>query len=66
MRPSSSSTPDRRIDLGARAETVYRDALAAGYNLRRVAAGVLGISLDETTTRTTLPRCSRSSPNDAR
>ena len=39
------------LDLGARAETVYRDALAAGYNLRRVAAGVLGISLDETTTR---------------
>jgi glycine dehydrogenase len=39
------------IDLGARAETVYHDALAAGYNLRRVSAGVLGISLDETTTR---------------
>ena len=39
------------FDLGARAETVYRDALAAGYNLRRVAAGVLGISFDETTTR---------------
>ena len=40
------------IDLGARAETVYHDALAAGYNLRRVSAGVLGISFDETTTRT--------------
>ncbi len=39
------------FDLGARAETVYLDALAAGYNLRRVAAGVLGISFDETTTR---------------
>ncbi|AXS80046.1 aminomethyl-transferring glycine dehydrogenase [Dechloromonas sp. HYN0024] len=39
------------IDLGARAESVYHDALAAGYNLRRVAAGVLGISFDETTTR---------------
>jgi glycine dehydrogenase len=39
------------LDLGARAETVFRDALAAGYNLRRVAAGVLGISLDETTSR---------------
>ena len=39
------------FDLGARAETVYLDALAAGYNLRRVSAGVLGISLDETTTR---------------
>ncbi|PKO35951.1 MAG: glycine dehydrogenase (aminomethyl-transferring) [Betaproteobacteria bacterium HGW-Betaproteobacteria-7] len=39
------------FDLGARAEAVYNDALAAGYNLRRVAAGVLGISFDETTTR---------------
>jgi len=39
------------LDLGARAETVYHDALAAGYNLRRVSAGVLGISFDETTTR---------------
>ena len=39
------------LDLGARAEAVYREALAAGYNLRRVSAGVLGISFDETTTR---------------
>jgi glycine dehydrogenase len=39
------------LDLGARAETVYPEALAAGYNLRRVAAGVLGVSFDETTTR---------------
>ncbi|NTV70786.1 MAG: aminomethyl-transferring glycine dehydrogenase [Azonexaceae bacterium] len=39
------------LDLGARAETVYHDALAAGYNLRRVSAGVLGVSFDETTTR---------------
>jgi glycine dehydrogenase len=39
------------LDLGARAETVYHDALAAGYNLRRVSPGVLGISFDETTTR---------------
>ena len=39
------------IELGARAEAVYREALATGYNLRRVAAGVLGISFDETTTR---------------
>ncbi len=38
------------FDLGARAETVYHAALAAGYNLRRVAAGVLGVSIDETTT----------------
>ncbi|WP_428827746.1 aminomethyl-transferring glycine dehydrogenase [Azonexus sp. IMCC34842] len=39
------------FDLGARAESVYRDASGAGYNLRRVSAGVLGIALDETTTR---------------
>ncbi len=39
------------IDLGARAEIVYLEALAAGYNLRRASAGVLGISFDETTTR---------------
>ena len=39
------------IDLGARAESVYREALTAGYNLRRVSAGVLGVSFDETTTR---------------
>lgn len=39
------------VDLGARAEAVYSDALAAGYNLRRVSAGVLGLSFDETTTR---------------
>ena len=39
------------FDLGARAETVYPEALAAGYNLRRVSAGVLGVSFDETTTR---------------
>ncbi|MBS1161025.1 MAG: gcvP [Proteobacteria bacterium] len=39
------------IDLGARAETVFRDAAAAGFNLRHVSTGVLGISLDETTTR---------------
>ena len=39
------------FDLGARAESVYREALGAGYNLRRVSAGVLGISLDETTSR---------------
>ncbi|MCG2577797.1 aminomethyl-transferring glycine dehydrogenase [Dechloromonas sp. XY25] len=40
-----------QVDLGDRAEAVYNAALAAGYNLRRVAAGVLGISFDETTTR---------------
>ncbi len=40
-----------RFDLGVRAETVFRNAQAAGYNLRRVSAGVLGIAFDETTTR---------------
>lgn len=39
------------VDLGTRAEAVYSDALAAGYNLRRVSAGVLGVAFDETTTR---------------
>ncbi|WP_153147967.1 aminomethyl-transferring glycine dehydrogenase [Dechloromonas sp. H13] len=39
------------FDLGARAEAVHHAALTAGYNLRRVAAGVLGVSFDETTTR---------------
>ncbi|MDR2187136.1 MAG: aminomethyl-transferring glycine dehydrogenase [Azonexus sp.] len=39
------------FDLGARAEAVYLDAQSAGYNLRRVSAGVLGIAFDETTTR---------------
>ncbi len=39
------------VDIGARAETIYNAALSAGYNLRRVSAGVLGISFDETTTR---------------
>ncbi|MCL2523792.1 MAG: aminomethyl-transferring glycine dehydrogenase [Betaproteobacteria bacterium] len=40
-----------QVDLGDRAETVYRDALTAGYNLRRVAPDRLGIACDETTTR---------------
>ena len=39
------------LDLGVRAKTVYLEALAAGYNLRQVASGILGISFDETTTR---------------
>ena len=39
------------LGLGPRTETVYRDALAAGYNLRRVSTDVLGITFDETTTR---------------
>jgi glycine dehydrogenase len=40
-----------RIDLGERAEAVFQAALAAGYNLRRVSDTVLGIALNETTTR---------------
>ncbi len=39
------------VDLGARAESVYHAAIGAGYNLRRVSVGVLGLSFDETTTR---------------
>ena len=39
------------FELGAPAKSVFSDALAAGYNLRRVSATVLGISFDETTTR---------------
>ncbi len=39
------------LALGARADAVYAAALAGGYNLRKVGNGVLGISLDETTTR---------------
>ncbi|MCE1182871.1 MAG: aminomethyl-transferring glycine dehydrogenase [Rhodocyclales bacterium] len=42
------------LNLDGRVETVYRDALAAGFNLRRVSAGVLGVSFDETTTRDTV------------
>ncbi len=40
-----------RIDLGPRALTVHQAAIAAGYNLRPAANGVLGIALDEKTTR---------------
>ncbi|MFA7270481.1 MAG: aminomethyl-transferring glycine dehydrogenase [Sterolibacterium sp.] len=40
-----------RVDLGARSETVYQAALEAGYNLRRVGDGVLGIAFNEKTTR---------------
>ena len=39
------------LDLGARAETLCRNAQGAGYNLRRVSAGILGVSFDETTSR---------------
>ncbi len=40
-----------RLDLGARALTVYQAALGAGYNMRQVGAGILGIALNEKSTR---------------
>ncbi len=40
-----------RIDLGARALSVYQAALAAGYNLRQLGTGELGIALHEKTSR---------------
>lgn len=40
-----------RIDLSQRTESVYQAALSAGYNLRRVSDGVLGIALNEKTKR---------------
>jgi len=40
-----------RIDLGARAHSVYQAALASGFNLRQVSTGILGLSLNEKTTR---------------
>jgi glycine dehydrogenase len=39
------------LDLGTRALTVYQAALAAGYNLRQVDSGVLGLSFHEKSTR---------------
>jgi glycine dehydrogenase len=40
-----------RVDLGPRAISVYQAALTAGFNLRQVGGGVLGIALNEKTTR---------------
>ena len=40
-----------RLELGTRALTVYQAALNAGYNLRSVSGGVLGLALSEKTTR---------------
>jgi len=40
-----------RVDLGTRAPTTYQAAINAGYNLRQVATGVLGIALNEKSTR---------------
>lgn len=39
------------IHTGSRTHTILQAALAAGYNLRQAASGVLGLSFDETTTR---------------
>ncbi len=39
------------IDLGDRANTVYEQALAAGFNLRQESKNCLGIACDETTTQ---------------
>ena len=40
-----------QIDLGAKAHSIYQGALATGFNLRQVRTGVLGIALNEKTTR---------------
>ena len=40
-----------QLDLGTRALTVYQAALGAGYNLRQVGHGILGIALNEKTSR---------------
>jgi glycine dehydrogenase len=40
-----------QLDLGALAGTVLQNAQTAGYNLRHVAAGIVGLSCDEATTR---------------
>jgi glycine dehydrogenase len=45
-----------RIDLAGRAGAVYEAALASGYNLRRVSDTVLGIALNEKTTREDIAR----------
>ena len=39
------------LDLGSKALTAYQAALDAGYNLRQVKSGVLGVSINEKTTR---------------
>ena len=38
------------IDVGSRADTIMQRALEAGYNLRRIDANCIGISLDEQST----------------
>ncbi|WP_300318761.1 aminomethyl-transferring glycine dehydrogenase [Accumulibacter sp.] len=41
-----------QVDLGGRALSAYKEALDAGYNLRQVAPGVLGIAVNEKTSST--------------
>ncbi|MCP5230418.1 aminomethyl-transferring glycine dehydrogenase [Accumulibacter sp.] len=38
-----------RVDLGGHALSAYKEAIDAGYNLRQVAPGVLGIAVNEKT-----------------
>ena len=45
-----------RVDLGSRALSTYKAALDAGYNLRQVSPGVLGIAVNEKTTREDIVR----------
>ncbi|HRP97044.1 MAG TPA: aminomethyl-transferring glycine dehydrogenase, partial [Rhodocyclaceae bacterium] len=49
--PATAFFDTVRIDCGARADALLAAAEAAGYNLRRIDAGALGIAVDETTTR---------------
>ncbi len=44
------------LEAGTRADGLMRDALAAGFNLRRIDATGIGIALDETVTRDELER----------
>ena len=44
------------IEAGGRADALMRAALDAGFNLRRIDAGGVGIALDETVTRAELER----------
>ncbi|MCW3481411.1 aminomethyl-transferring glycine dehydrogenase [Neisseriaceae bacterium JH1-16] len=43
-----------QVELGAKADKVYADAIAAGYNLRRVNGSVLGVAFHEQTTEADL------------
>ena len=45
-----------QVYVGGRARAIYKAALAAGYNLRRVSDAVLGIALNEKTTREDVAR----------